>query len=798
MKSAIASLWPLRTHLLFLTLITATVILANAPLLSGFVNCDPESRCGGIAAGFSPGLLHIPACFVDPGPAYYTQPMGRLSAWDWLHGIVPWWNHFSGIGMPLAAEMQNESFFLPFVLLLIFHSGWLIQRIVFQLLGGLLTYAFMVELRCSRLASFTAAALFALNGTFFLTAGTVVGPLFCLPLLLIGIEHVARAAANEQRMGWSLVVLAVTLSLYSGFPEIAYLDSLLGACWAILRIVQAPARARWRLLLKLCLGAGVGIALALPQLVPFIEYVKLGNVGVHNAATATSVWPMTAAPVQLFRFFYGALGLQSPPALSQSFGNLWVRIGGWFGMLPMLLALAALLAKSPKQRGMRLILGLWILLWEGRCFGCAYIIKLCNLIPGMTSADAPRYSGASVEFAVFVLAACGLDALRTRQLGRWRLGLLLGVFGGITIAAVVPVVPFMTAWYHAYPKARVTGIGLSALAALSALGWLIMLTRGRGAVAASGWMVSAALVTMIIPQLGAPRGGVEILNSVTALQSRINLDRAYALGAFSGPYWASRRIASINYIQLPAPETWVDYIREHLYVDADAQLFRGTGPGQMQAFATNMPAYEELGVHYLSVPAGTSLPAMAGQQMQLVAHDAVLDIWALPHPAPYAEAQDCVLKLATWQQMDADCAGPSTLLRRELFYPGWHASVNGHAVPLTMANDIFQQIPLPAGHSSIHFSYLPTHMRAACAVALAALMLWLGAAIMEARRLIVRTPASSPASPAAAPAPAPAPRPGSAHRWRPGRSHPRPRRSGRDGRWRCSRPHRPAACRSGR
>ncbi len=55
----------------------------------------------------------------------------------------------------------------------------------------------------------------------------------------------------------------------------------------------------------------------------------------------------------------------------------------------------------------------------------------------------------------------------------------------------------------------------------------------------------------------------------------------------------------------------------------------------------------------------------------------------------------------------------------------------------------------------------------------------------ETRAVGIRTPAASPAPPAAASARRPAPPPASAHPARPGRSHRRPARRGRDGRWRC-------------
>jgi hypothetical protein len=31
---------------------------------------------------------------------------------------MPWWKLYSGVGLPLAAEMQNSALFVPFVLLL--------------------------------------------------------------------------------------------------------------------------------------------------------------------------------------------------------------------------------------------------------------------------------------------------------------------------------------------------------------------------------------------------------------------------------------------------------------------------------------------------------------------------------------------------------------------------------------------------------------------------------------------------------------------------------------------------------
>jgi uncharacterized membrane protein YfhO len=56
--------------------------------------------------------------------------------------------------------------------------------------------------------------------------------------------------------------------------------------------------------------------------------------------------------------------------------------------------------------------------------------------------------------------------------------------------------------------------------------------------------------------------------------------------------------------------------------------------------------------------------------------------------------------------MVAQCTHAATLLRRELYVPGWSVRVNGADVPL-VEQDIFQAVDLPAGESSVEFTYAP-------------------------------------------------------------------------------------------
>jgi hypothetical protein len=97
-------------------------------------------------------------------------------------------------------------------------------------------------------------------------------------------------------------------------------------------------------------------------------------------------------------------------------------------------------------------------------------------------------------------------------------------------------------------------------------------------------------------------------------------------------------------------------------------------------------------------------------------------IYELAHPAPYFEAGNCQLKIQTHEALEAVCPTASKLIRRELYYPGWQATVNG-AQARVEATSIFQSIQLSPGMATIRFQYVPTHLTPACAAMITGLLL---------------------------------------------------------------------------
>jgi hypothetical protein len=101
----------------------------------------------------------------------------------------------------------------------------------------------------------------------------------------------------------------------------------------------------------------------------------------------------------------------------------------------------------------------------------------------------------------------------------------------------------------------------------------------------------------------------------------------------------------------------------------------------------------------------------AADGIHKVYSDAVMDIWELPHPAPYYTVLrgQCSLSGETRDSVEAHCATPATLLRRELFMPGWTATVNGASAAVFAHEKIFQFIRLPAGNNMVRFRFAPPY-----------------------------------------------------------------------------------------
>lgn len=553
----------------------------------------------------------IGAPFIDPNVGFTSEALGRLAASDWVHGVIPWWNPYTGIGMPLAGELQPGAFFLPFNLLFLLPEGLLWQQIAMQMIAGLATYALLRELGLTQLAGWMGGSLFALNGVFAWSPGPA--GVYCtaafLPMLLLGVERSRRPGT----VGVLIIGIATAWSILAGFPEPAYISTLPVLAWGLYRFTLQPDR--WLMARRACSGLLLGILVAAPVLIAFADYLReSSSFGLHDLGG--KVLPGAAFSATLMPYVYGllAMAMHSAPL-----GHIWENIGGYSGLLIFLLAVVGLIGRE--QRGLKLVLLIWILLAFAKTFGAQPVTTLMNYLPLMKQTMFYRYAPSSWELALIILAAFGLDHFRNHSPGRrWPFGLVLLLL----VIATALAWPLRTFW--ARPQAYAPGafalLGISvawAIAMMLAAGffWKSRFVEQRRAALAC-LLVFDAGIMFLVPQLTTIRRGPIDVPAIQFLRDHQGLSRTYTLAALWPNYGAYFGLASVNHNVEPVPKLWADHVERNLlpgYSTHDSgEIFWTpalTGEGMPanegeRALSQHLANYLDLGVRYVIAKPGQS------------------------------------------------------------------------------------------------------------------------------------------------------------------------------------------------
>lgn len=579
----------------WLLLLLAMPVLMHLAELAGLISSDPLLLVSGLGVDVPGGVL-LPGQpgWIDGNAGVTVQALGRLVARDWAHGLVPWWNPYSGVGVPLAGEYQPAAFFLPWVLLLGFDNGVLLLKVALQIVAGLGCWGLGRRLGFVRPVAAMGGLLFAFNGSFAWASDAPIQPMAFLPLILLGIEQ-ARDPAGRTG-GWVTLGFGLGWSLLAGFPETAFLDGLLALAWSLVRLVGE--RRNWpRLARRLALGGVFGLLLAGPQLVAFIDFLPDAFVGSHAGPIASPL-PAAGFAMWLMPWLHGTIQLDR-------IADLWFGLGGYLGAAPVLLAGFGLAARGGRERGLRWMLFGWIVLVVGKTAELQPFAALADAIPMMAHAVVSRYATASVELAVILLACFTLDDwFGGRIFSRTRIAIGLAGF------CVVVVLCLILAWpvSRSLPRpAWLLSVGLLVLVA-GALAALLArpATRERlGGVVLVG--VIEALILFTVPLASGRTGGHLDTGTIAFLRANLGLQRFTTLGRALVPnYGAYWDLASINHNLIPVPRRWSDYLHRAIDPDSDPVQFYGADGGnpagirrRAAALAPRIGALSALGVRYL-------------------------------------------------------------------------------------------------------------------------------------------------------------------------------------------------------
>jgi hypothetical protein len=719
------------------------------------------------------------------GPDLATQvlPWFQVQARAWNHGTIALWDPYSWAGQPLLGQAQpGTAYPLNWILfaLPLRHDGsirgWALQWYFVAIRFMALAFCYLLcrDLVCSRAASLLAGAVFAFGG--FIgnegwpqwTNGALWLPLVFLFLL--------RAGCGEQPL--PNAVLSGTflgVAWLSGHHQ-APMFLMLAAAGAWLYFIFRAGNPDWRMARAAALAFVFAILTGALQILPAYEYGHLAKrwVGAPEALSWNQPVPYSVHQI------YDLKPFDLPGIV---FPRVQTHVSPFVGMVALALALLALAVgwrHSRVQSTARLLaaVGLGGLVYA---LGQHSVFQgfLYGLIPELDKARVASAAIVVFQFAVAVLAAFGLDQLGMEDasppLGQalspanspaslWprRIAWCALGFGLITLA-VFQTIYFANKWsFTGEDNVMLTPFVSLAFAAL-------VFATLRGAVSRN--QCAVLMLLLVLLELGN--------NRVSVFTPRSDANRTKWLDQMRG----NGDVA--EFIKRDAPFPRVN-VADNAFAESwgalhDVEMIGGSSPSltaNMQNFEFwKLPSRLLWGVGYTiaAKPGGEGDLVFTGVSgMSVYRHDRVFPrAWAIhelveaptadagrrmiqeqlpdfhhlgytlaaPPPLESCDAQDevALTEHSTDRvriQAKLSCRGMVVL--SDVFFPGWHADIDGSAAPIFEVNEAMRGVVVPRGDHVIAMRYRPA---SALAGALLSLIGVAGAVAAAARRYTPKTSA---------------------------------------------------------
>jgi hypothetical protein len=382
-------------------------------------------------------------CLDGTDNLYQVIPWLQVQAVQWHGGHFPLWDPHLWAGQPLVGQVQPGTlnpvnwilFSMPFkdgfIQIPVLHWYW----VSIQFLAVLFCYRLCRDLRLSQLPSILGGCAFGLGGY----VGTIgwaqmMLSAVLLPLILMFLLRVLREenALADAAAGGALL----GASFLSGYHNVPTFFTLATICLWIY-IAAARRSLRWKVMAP-ALAFGACFALvAAAQILPAYE---LGNLSVRWAG----------APEPL------AWNQQVPYSVHETYSLLPTEILGiviqglqqdsaiFIGVVILALGFLGAAAKW-KEQIVRVLAALGI---GGLIFALGarslYHGIFYALIPNLDKARAPSMAAAIFHLGIIVLAAYGLDSLRTSTVAGRATTLAIQVLGGSSIFLYASLMVLMT------------------------------------------------------------------------------------------------------------------------------------------------------------------------------------------------------------------------------------------------------------------------------------------------------------------------------------------------------------------
>lgn len=692
-------------------------------------------------------LLHL------PGKAYSVGSLVR--------GRLPLWNPHVGLGRPFLADMEMAVLYPPNLLYLLADPAtalFVLTLAHFALgLTGLLGLGRALGL--PRWVAWLISACFLWSAPVVarLSAGQVpyVQATCYLPLLALLALRLQDGFSAARLAG---LAAALSLQLLCGHPQIAWVSWLgLGAflLGRALPPTDRPLRSAAAGIGGFGLALLAGLGLCAAMLLPFLELAAQGNRAEPSLRFASGgtmewwYWTSLVVPDGGRRAFYREFALYA-------------------GLLPAVAGLAGLLrVRDRNARGLLLMAVSGVLVAAGPrtpAFGLLYAV-----VPGLAGFHIHARAGLLVVFAL--LLGAGLYLSRPsevspafRALAAGSALVLAGALAFQRLAHVSEPVPswlplerlvlagavaglagLVVAGRSSRIRARLAPAVLSALVLVEIGATIEPARRGLGiAIPTDG----ERLVFLRLRQAGLyGRSGVPPRVALPPALSRANASLLYAWSDFAG------------YNSLTLNRTWV-YLHRALGLDppldentyvSDRIYGRGPFPYDSMNLTMGWDASQgRLAVRRVADPRAYLVTEVrrVGDWREAVTlmasgHDhhreALVETdTSLPAHLEKGDPRGSVA-ITTFEPervvLSTESASPALLVLAEPWYPGWSATVDGHAAPCDPANGWMRAVPLGPGRHHVVLSFRSRWLATGTLVSFATAVALLAAVWQGRRRL---------------------------------------------------------------
>ena len=712
--------------------------------------------------------------------ASFLYPTYHYAAESLRRGVIPLWNPHLYLGTPFLPDNQTAVFY-PVNLLFYFLTPeltyptmeWLV--IVHVFLSGVFMYFCLRYLESGHplhpLAALVGGVAYMLCDVNITHLGNlnIIATTTWLPIIFL----FYRRAVVERRAG-----LAATAGVFLGMAALVghgqmLLLIVLGLGLYLLWRWLTSWRGGWRALLSpalmFALTLAVGLSLAALTLLPAYEMTNY-TARAHMSYDEASRYSLPPAAL---------IGLLVPDLYGRGpsgFWGPWDRVEvGYLGVLPLVLAVLALLLRRERTSGFFVFLAIsGLLLALGRY---APVHRLFyHFIPGFDRVRVPARALILFDFGVAGLAALGLDALLRPPGDRVgaafrRAVRLLPWLGGATLIVVLLLSRHILTRARSFPAndyERIAGAanrGLVVFALLLAASLIWLWARGKRWRRRTLGLLAVILVTVDLVGLGMnvevctydPLAGFDHPQVLDYLRSDPNYFRVEsareALGVWQPDFSLLYGLYDLG--GLWNPLSLAAYDAFYWSVGRDSPLYDFVGvkylitrkdkpPGEGK-FVLAFDGDPQVDV-YLNTAA---LPRVLLVHRALVVPDAGTAHTRI-HAPDFDPGTMVVLLEGQGQPLDVDPGDGERrlgiadfgsnhlevtvttpvegyLVVSDMFYPGWVATVDGEPQPVLQANYCFRAVYVGPGEHRVRFEFRPRSWAvgwAISAVTAVALFVW--------------------------------------------------------------------------